>query len=201
MVASTKQPLQWKNFDRIEISDDYESYLDTYGTFEENGGPPETGDIEFTITFYNPSTHTIRKSFNPNHSYVITMGTDTLGNTGSGWSKKDPYIYQGASLTLNNLDYGDVREIYCTPSLVNIDSHYSHTVNPFEQNWYSDDNDVPEDRSLLPYENYDHDTYTYKYEVQFRRRCGTGGPRTGSNRMSNRMVLRRIPYYIEYKIR
>ena len=199
VVGTTKQPIQWRDFDRIEISDNYASWVEDYGTFEDNGGPIENGDLEITIKFYNPSTRTIRKSRQPHRGFSITVGTDTLGNRGSGYSNKDPYFSERYfEWYLQNLSYGYSGENYFYPFVTNISDSYSHTVNPFENNWYGQF--APIDHGLQPYENYNHSTYEYYYEVQFRRNSPIGG-RNHGGRSDLRKVLKRIEYSITYAIK
>lgn len=190
VIASTKQPVQWKDFDRIEIEDDYD------GTALEDNMLYD-GDVEFTVRVYNPSTHTIRKSWTLSSYYTLSIGTDTLGNTGSGYSKKDPYIGGKGFpvLDLKRLNYGDITEGYFYPSLAYTKSRYSHTVNPFiHNNWTSGD--------LI--ENYVPQYWVQKYQVQFRKNCGNGGPRHYSGdtklKIQNRKIIKRVDYSIKYKV-
>lgn len=99
---------------------------------------------------------------------------------------------------LQNLSYGYSGENYFYPFVTNISDSYSHTVNPFENNWYG--RLAPIDPGLQPYENYDYNTYEYFYEVQFRRNSPIGG-RNHRGHSDLKKVLKRIEYSITYAIK
>lgn len=200
VVASTKQPLQNKDFDRIEISDDYEEWYDDNGTFDDYGGVPNN-QITFNVKLYNPSTHTIRKSYCKTTSSrpILQFGPITDGNVGSCNCNKN--AYGGNELVLSELSYGEVVDVDFTPNLAHFSPHYSHTVNPFDTNWYNSNLGIPEDQSLEPYENFWNDYYTIDYELHFigtphnktvmtnRRHYGGGGRKM-------RIIEYEVTYYI-----
>lgn len=157
-IASTKQPIQWKDFDRIEVADNYRSYwLPIHGTFDE-GGKPNDGDIKFTIKLYNPSTHMIRKSHHYSNCYQIRLKTQIRGNDGSRYNTTTYDGYLSDQVQLHDLDYGDIWQGDFYPWVSFIEGNYSNLVNPFEANWgysYGD-----------PISNYIPETFWYNYLVQ-----------------------------------
>jgi len=183
VIASTKQPLQNKNFDRIEISDDYD------GTALEDQGLGD-GDVQFTVTLYNPSTRMIRKSYN--RPFGISIGVETLGNTGGGYTTKHPYMGENfPQIALTNLNYGSIIEVYFYPRLAFSKSHYSHTVNPLTKATGWTKGDIVD--------HFISEEYEYQYEVQVRSTASIGG-RNSNRRSDCRRIVRRIPYKIKYKV-
>ena len=161
-IASCKQPLQNKDFDRIEISDNYDEWYDNNGTFDDHGGPPD-GDIIFNVKLYNPSTHTIRKSWCKNYDSrpIIQFGTCTYGDLGTSHGRKQAY---GSNIVLSELEVGDTLDINFRPDTL-FTTCRSHIVNPFSDNWYGEDTGIPEDQSLEPYENFYNDYFYVDYEL------------------------------------
>ena len=194
VVASTKQPVQWKDFDRIEVTDDYESsWLPEYGTFDE-GGRPDNGDLEFTVKLYNPSTHMIRKSHHYNNCYQIRLKTQIRGSDGNRYNNTKNDGYMSGQDRLYQLDYGDVWEGYFYPSLEHISKNWSHLVNPFKENWgysYQD-----------PIDNYIPDTFEYNYLVQLiGPRVGGQGYGTPNNGIqSDKKIRYTKEHWIKYKV-
>lgn len=132
----------------------------------------------------------IRKSYN--RPFTISIGVDTLGHTGSGYSKKDPYIGVPISqFALKNLDYGSVVEGKFYPRLAYSRSSYCHTVNPLTDRTGWTDGDIVDD--FIPKE------YEYEYEIQVRRNSSIGG-RNSNGHCDFRRVVKRVPYTIKYKV-
>lgn len=200
VVASTKQPLQNKDFDRVVITDNSSSY----GTFEDSGIPDVNNedDIEFTVTLYNPSSHMIRKSHNGNIEFMF--GPKLLGNTGNsnGAKKNWKNPYTGTAYpddktfsVVNNIEVGDVIELTFHPYIYEISVYYTHTVNPFEYYW--NDNHI----DLNAFEN---DYWIQPYILTIR----TGGVQytydleTGEYLCRGHYTdFRRIQYNVTYEIR
>ena len=165
-IASCKQPLQNKDFDRIEISDNYDEWHDRHGSFYNYGGPPY-GEIEVNVKLSNPSTHTIRKSYCKNFEARPRLQFGPVMNGNVGGSNGNKRAYGNDYIALSELNYGEIVEYDFTPILASFRPHYSHTINPFDTNWYNSDSDIPEDQSLEPFENYWGRYYEVYYELHF----------------------------------
>lgn len=193
VVASTKQPLQNKDFDRVVITDNSSSY----GTFEDSG-IPNNRDIKFTVTLYNPSSRMIRKSHNGNIEFMF--GPKLLGNSGSSKKNwKNPYIGtqwpdDKSFSIINNLESGDVIELTFYPYIHKISVYYTHTVNPFKYFWDKNDEGL---------DAFKHDYWIQPYILLIR----TGGVKyklTEDGVSCNRghyTDFKRIQYDVIYKIR
>ena len=137
IVGTTKQPLQWKDFDRIVITDDSSQW----GTFEDDG-IPGPGDIEFTVKLYNPSTHTIRKSYHTFNTLNLFFETVAFGNDGSRFTNvtSDDNGRIEDAVALQGLDYGDVFTWYVYPEPAILNGHWSQRVTPWNiERWGGSD--------------------------------------------------------------
>ena len=200
VIASTKQPIQWRDFDRIEVSDNYAKYLATHGTFEKVGHPPVDGEISITVNFYNPSTHTIRKSYG-NRCYCLSIGMYRYGHFGS-MRLTDTQV--DTAIALQNINYGSVINRVAYLSSPYFNSNYTWLINPFNQNWYTTKNKewLPDWNSREPaYKRYQPNTFTCIYNVNFLE-ANYGGPQPLSNGHDGlRHIKKRIQHNITYVIR
>ena len=200
VIASTKQPVQWRDFDRIEVSDNYAEYLSTHGTFEKVGHPPVDGEISITVNFYNPSTHTIRKSYG-NGCYYLSIGMYRYGNVGSS-RLTDTQV--DAEIALQNINYGSAISEVVYPSLPYFSSNYTWLINPFDTNWYTSNNKgwLPDwDSSELPYKCYKPNIFTWRCNVNFLE-ANHGGPHPVANKHGGlRHIKKQVQHNITYIIR
>ena len=183
VVASTKQPIKWRDFDRIVITDDSASWI-----FEDEG-VPYGGDIVFTIRLYNPSTHTIKKSFHSRNTLALYFETIAFGNDGSRFvsvdDKEDLNGKIQSSIRLCNLDYGDVFTWNITPDPAIVNGHWSQMVTPWNIGvWGGSD-----------LSDFYPDTFKCFYVVKLTN-SNIGGRASAHGR-----TLQKYPYTVEYKIR
>lgn len=186
VVASMKQPLQDKDFDKITISNNYEDWYEENGTFVEYGGV--IPNLTFTVQYSNPSTHLIRKS---SHyaSVTLALGVESLGKKGHKFSGYNPY--ELFRVNLSDLDYGDHLTFTTTDVIPSrgFDKNYTHTVNPFADNWGYSTKDGNE-----PFENYESETYTQGYGCKLR-------VKTGGGKISDWATKQKITFSITYNVR
>ena len=180
VVASSKQPVQWKDFDRIEISDNYENYLDENGPLEESG-LPATGDIELEVILYNPSTHTIRKSYHKPGVQIHAGPVRRFGTTGGRYTQNKPEFCRQDYRCVShkyNLDYGDTSYFYLYPIIISSESAWNREISPW---------------NVGPY-NYDHDDWNQRYDVRF-------VIKTNGGKREDYKIMCQKTHYIKYKVR
>lgn len=192
IVASTKQPLQNKDFDKIIITTNYDDWYEENGTFVEAGGI--LSSLSVYIRFQNPSSHTIRKSYHEACGVRLAFGTECVGNIGNKFSSYDPY--ENHSWTLRDLNPGDCIDLSCQiPPTWGFDRNYTHTINPLTSNWgpkiWSED---PDYAGLQPYQKYNNPTFTQNFACKLRLKTGGGN-------LCDWYIKERKDYSITYKVR
>ena len=131
--ASTKQPIQWRDFDRIVIRDNYQDYLSEHGTLEQSGLLAK-GDLELEVALYNPSTHTIRKSYHGPGVQMHAGPVRKFGRAGGRHTENNPeFAQQGYRCVghIYNLNYGDTSYLYLYPIIINGRSNWNREVSPW----------------------------------------------------------------------
>ena len=145
VIASTKQPINGRDFNRLElVSVDYtedESLEEAFPDQTPKSKETNWRDLEFTVRLYNPSTHIIQLSHNYGHAPAIAICNDSRRRLKCA-SRGDSHIY--------DLTQGCVTETYIYPSVI---------CNPRCHTWTGFGKCDPE---KLP-EEYINGTYTVTY--------------------------------------
>ena len=199
VVGTTKQPLQYKDFDKIEISDNYADFLADNGTIRSMGRLPDPSEISINVRFSNPSTHTIRKS-SYNQTPYLSVGVYRPGNWCSA-RYTDSELNADCEVYLSNLNYGSVITQACHPPIESFNDCYTWLINPLHNNWFRNDGQkdwLP--TSGKPWNNYWGHYYSQTYYIKFITVPHSGKQPGDKPHTSRRSIAKIITYNIDYKV-